>query len=134
MNLDDVAVALGNAVKTNVSGVRKAFDFVPDSITPPAVIVAMADGTYDEDMDGGQTVNWAVLIVTGRTNVKTAQTTLRNYAATSGSKSIKAAIELDPTLAGTVGSAVVKGWEEPQELEIANIKYIALPFIVETID
>lgn len=134
MNLDDVAVAIGNACTTNVTGIRKAFDHVPDKITPDAVIVALGEGSFDEDFDGGQTVNWAVLVVVSRTNPATAQSKLRNYCRTSGPTSVKAGIESDQTLAGTVGSVHVKGWDQPEQVTIGGNEYAAIPFIVETID
>ncbi len=137
MNLDDVARELGNACTNRVTGVRKAFDYVPKKITPPAVIIALGKGDHDETFDLSMTVEWTVLVVIGASDAANAQTLLRDFAAPSADvspKSLKAAIETDPTLNGTVTSVVVKGWGEPIELDIASTHYAAVPFEVETID
>ncbi len=136
MNLDDVARELGNACTNRVTGIRKAYDHVPKKITPPCLIVALGRGEYDESFGGALNVNWRLLLVVSQADAATAQSMIREFCAPTAAispKSIKAAIEADDTLAGTVDSVMVTGWNEPEHVTIAGTDYAAVEFEADTL-
>src|SRR5690606_23155074 len=78
-----------------------AFGYWPDRITPPAALVAWPDPyTYNATYQrGASSAEINVVVLVGRPNSRAAQEALADYAAGSGERSVRAAIESHTTTA-----------------------------------
>ncbi len=110
MNPSTVRDRLKTALQT-ISGLR-AYDLIPDTVVPPAAVVGQLDFTFDIDNARGlDQAQVDVLVIVQRFSERAGQDKLDSYLAGSGSTSIKAAIEGDRTLGGTVNTLRVTGAE-----------------------
>lgn len=94
MRPNDVADELSDRLDT-IAGLR-CFGYPPPTVTPPAAIVSyperiVFDETYGRGMDRVEA--WPVLIVVGKATDRAARERIYDYAAGSGSKSVKAVLE-----------------------------------------
>lgn len=131
---------------TDVQGIREAIQtrlatidglrahaIVPSSIVAPAAVVRRQATIFDSTMGGeSDDLTFAVTVFVEWTNERVAQQALDAYLDSTGTKSIKAAIEGDATLDGTVGYARVTSVDEDRVAEWDNVKYLAADLIVET--
>jgi len=110
-----------------ISGLR-AYDLIPDTVTPPAAVVGQLDFTFDIDNARGlDQAQVDVLVIVQRFSERSGQDLLDSYLSGSGATSIKAAIEGDRTLGGTVNTLRVTGAEagtyESQGVEFLSYRY-----------
>jgi hypothetical protein len=92
-----------------------AYEFIPSNPTPPSIWVYPEDVTYHP----ASTWAWkAQAIVSANVLDLAAQTTLRSMLDTTGSTSVKAAIEADPTLGGAADDVIVMSAAGFQVFEI----------------
>lgn len=113
-----------------ISGLRTSW-FVPDNPSPPIAIVVPDRVDYDVSMArGSDTFAFQVLIIAGRINERSAQSTLDAFLDSTGSASIKAAIESDKTLGGAAHSARVTDWSGYGPLSIGDAQYLSVTFRV----
>ena len=110
-----------------ISGLR-AYDLIPDTVTPPAAVVGQLDFTFDIDNARGlDQAQVDVLVIVQRFSERSGQNLLDTYLAGSGATSIKAAIEGDRTLGGVVNTLRVTGAEagtyESQGVEFLSYRY-----------
>lgn len=94
MKPNDVANELTTRLRT-ISGLR-VFGYPPATVTPPAAIVSYPeridfDQTYGRGMD--RIPSWPILVVVGKATDRTARDRIYDYAAATGSLSIKAVLE-----------------------------------------
>lgn len=132
MNLDTVRTELALALG-DISGLR-TFAYSPSTLEPPAAVVGQGEITYDATFAGSMTASFGVLVVVSRSDDRNGNSRLNDYLTPTGSGSIKAAIESDPTLNGSVGYVVVNGAAAPSEVEMAGTSYLAVEFEVEAGD
>ena len=103
-----------DGLKTNlqtITGLR-AYDLIPDTVVPPCAVIGQLDFTFDIDNARGlDQAQVDVLVIVQRFSERAGQDKLDAYLAGSGSTSIKAAIESDRTLGGTVNTLRVTGAE-----------------------
>jgi hypothetical protein len=110
MNPSQVRDGLKTRLQT-ITGLR-AYDLVPDTVVPPCAVVGQLDFTFDIDNARGlDQAQVDVLVIVQRFSERAGQDKLDAYLAGSGSSSIKAAIEGDRTLGGTVNTLRVTGAE-----------------------
>lgn len=110
MNPSQVRDGLKTRLQT-ITGLR-AYDLIPDTVVPPCAIVGQLDFTFDIDNARGlDQAQVDVLVIVQRFSERAGQDKLDAYLAGSGSTSIKAAIEGDRTLGGTVNTLRVTGAE-----------------------
>ena len=110
MNVSSVRDGIKTRLQT-ISGLR-VWDVIPDQVTPPGAvvgqpcaIVGQLDFTFDIDNARGvDLANVDVYVIVQRMDARSGQNKLDGYLAGSGSSSIKAAIEGDRTLGGTVNT------------------------------
>lgn len=93
MNIDDAMTQLGTQLDT-ITGLR-VFPYPPDSLNPPAAIVAwpdriVYDGTYRRGMDR---LTVPVVVLVARTSDRASRKELAAYMDGAGTKSIKAVLE-----------------------------------------
>ena len=110
MNPSQVRDGLETRLQT-ITGLR-AYDLIPDMVVPPCAVVGQLDFTFDIDNARGlDQAQVDVLVIVQRFSERAGQDKLDAYLAGSGSTSIKAAIEGDRTLGGTVNTLRVTGAE-----------------------
>jgi hypothetical protein len=110
MNPSQVRDGLKTRLQT-ISGLR-AYDLIPDTVVPPCAVVGQLDFTFDIDNARGlDQAQVDVLVIVQRFSERAGQDKLDAYLAGSGASSIKAAIEGDRTLGGTVNTLRVTGAE-----------------------
>ena len=110
MNPRQVRDGLKTRLQT-ITGLR-AYDLIPDTVVPPCAVVGQLDFTFDIDNARGlDQAQVDVLVIVQRFSERAGQDKLDAYLAGSGSTSIKAAIEGDRTLGGTVNTLRVTGAE-----------------------
>lgn len=122
-----VRANLKTALQT-VSGLR-VLDTIPDSANIPTqgalAVVGMLDLNFDFTLNRGfDSASCSVLVIVGRMSETAAQNRLDSYLQSSGSSSIKAAIEADKTLGGAVQTLRVTS-ATSGTITVANIDYLS---------
>ena len=120
-------------IKTNlatISGLRVS-DFQPDNINPPVAIVFPISVNYDETFHRGmQTYTFSVQIIVGRVSERSGQNSIDAYISSTGTNSIKLAIESDKTLAGKAFDLRVTDMRNYGELIVGEVNYLSAEFVV----
>ena len=123
-----VRTGLGTALDT-IAGLR-VFDYVPDSLSPPAAVVEPLEVDYDEAMQRGLDFYRAfILVIVGRMSDRSSQDRLDAYVAGSGASSVKAALESNRTLGGACSTLQVTS-ARPREVVVSGVNMIAYRFEV----
>lgn len=120
-------------IKTNLATINglRVSDYQPDSINPPVAIVFPVSLNYDETFHRGmQTYTFAVQVIVGRVSERTGQSTIDSYCSSTGSNSIKLAIESDKTLAGKAFDLRVTDMRNYGELLVGEVNYLSAEFVV----
>ena len=128
MTPNGVRAGLGTALDT-ITGLR-VFDYVPDSLSPPAAVVEPLEVDYDEAMRRGLDFYRAfILVIVGRMSDRSSQDRLDAYVAGSGASSVKAALEADKSLGGACSTLQVTS-ARPREVVVSGVNMIAYRFEV----
>jgi hypothetical protein len=115
MNVSTVRDGIKTRLQT-ISGLR-VYDVIPDKVTPPSAIVGQLDFTFDIDNARGlDQASLDVYVIVQRLDARSGQNKLDEYLS-SGSKSIKTAIEGDRTLGGAVNTLRVTSAEAGTYIE-----------------
>lgn len=115
MNVGTVRDGLKTRLQT-ISGLR-VYDIIPDKVTPPSAIVGQLDFTFDIDNARGlDQASCDIYVIVQRLDARSGQNKLDEYLS-SGSKSIKTAIEGDRTLGGAVNTLRVTSAEAGTYIE-----------------
>jgi hypothetical protein len=135
MNPSTVRTNLKTALSA-ITGMR-VFDYVPDSTNIPTnnafAIVGQLSMNYDYTLNRGfDSASCQIIVVVGRMSEKDGQSRLDGLLASSGSTSIKAAVEADKTLSGAVQTLRVVS-ASPGTITSANIDYLSYQYSVELI-
>lgn len=94
----------------------------PVTFNPPDAYPRLVSWTFDDDFDGGATYQFDVwVLVTLSKDISRSQTTLNPYLSATGTRSLKAALEADPTLGGVVDSARVTGGGNYGQTSIGDV-------------
>jgi len=125
--------ALRTGLATNlatISGLRTSA-FMPDNPNPPVAVVMPSSVSYDDTFQRGmQTYVFNVLVIVGRVDERTAQSNLDTYVSSTGSKSIKLAIQSDKTLGGIAFDTRVSEMRNYGQLSVGEIVYLSAEFTV----
>jgi len=90
-----------------ITGLR-AFASQPDQISPPVGYPVLNSVNYHRAYGGGLvSVEWSIYIIVGRYTDARAYVALDGFLSTSGASSVRAAIEADKTLNGTVQTLIL---------------------------
>jgi hypothetical protein len=128
-SITDLRAGLATRLGT-ISGLRTTTE-TPDTISPPIAIVNVANVNYDRTFQRGlDEYNFVVTVIVGRVGERSAQRLLDSYVSTTGSSSVKLAIELDRTLGGKCDSLRVTDMRNYGSLVIGEITYLAAEFNV----
>ena len=116
-----------------ISGLRSSAT-IPDNPQPPVAVVIPARITYDQAFGrGSDEYEFTITLIVGRVVDRTSQTNLDAYCASSGSSSVKAAIEADPTLGGAALDCRVTAMTNQGSLAIGDVTYHTAEFSVTVI-
>jgi len=111
----------------------KTYDYIPDSINVPGAVVGQLDLNFDATFNRGfDNATCTILLIVGRMSESAGQTKLDGYLASTGSTSVKAAIEGDVTLSGAVQTLRVTS-ATAGSVQVASIDYLAYRYNVELI-
>jgi hypothetical protein len=131
MSITAIRTALAKNLGT-ISGLRTAAE-VPDLPNPPIAIVALNSVSYDRAFDRGMTsYTFVVTVIVGRAAEREAQRRLDTYIST-GSSSVKYAVESDKTLGGNAYDCRVVSMDSVGSLTISDTTYLAADFTVTVI-
>lgn len=127
--ISDIRSGLATRLAT-ISGLRTSAT-LPDNPNPPIALITPNSVQFDDVFKRGmQTYNFTVLVIVGRVDERTAQNNLDAYCASTGSSSIKLAIEGDKTLGGKVFDTRVTEMRNYGQLSIAEVIYLSAEFSV----
>lgn len=105
--------------------------YYPGVINAPAAVVLRRENRYSPAVDIGADVTLAVRLYLSIGNPTGNQAALDDYLAPSGPQSLRAVIEADPTLGGTVDFAIATTAEAEGLVEANGKTYISADLIVE---
>ena len=126
-NLSDLREGIAENLSTIV-GLRVS-SFVPDNPNAPMAVVAPQSIEYHKAFANGfNTYNFTVAIYVARVSERTGQNNLDAYCASTGSSSIKSAIESDRTLAGRCFDLIVSDMSNYGSVIIGDNTYLTAEF------
>lgn len=114
---------------TTIAGLRTSAD-IPDNPSPPIAVVALETVEYDGAFAGGLTeYNFVITVLASRASERAAQTRLDGFTST-GTNSVKKAIESDKTLGGEAFDVRVTRMTNIGTVSLGEINYLAADFAV----
>jgi hypothetical protein len=130
--LTDLRTGLANRL-TTITGLRSSA-YIPDNPQPPVAIVMPGRITYDQAFGrGSDEYQFTIMLIVGRVADRASQTTLDGYCESSGSRSVKAAIEGDRSLGGKALDCRVTEMTNQGSLSIGDVTYHTAEFSVTVI-
>jgi hypothetical protein len=130
--LTDLRTGLATRLAT-ISGLRSSA-YIPDNPQPPVAVVMPGRITYDQAFGrGSDEYQFTIMLIVGRVADRASQTNLDAYCASSGSTSVKAAIEGDRTLGGHALDCRVTEMTNQGSLSIGDVTYHTAEFSVTVI-
>lgn len=129
-DLSDLRTGLATNLAT-INGLR-AIATIPDNPTPPQAVVIPQSISYDTSFGRGtfNTFEFIVTLLVGRVDARSSQNSLDAYCASTGSASIKAAVESDRTLGSAASDCRVTGLRGISPLTIGDTTYLTADFAV----
>jgi hypothetical protein len=129
LSITAIKTALAANVAT-ISGLRTSAE-IPDNPNPPQAVIQLQSVNYDGAFKQGLTTyNFLVSVIVGRVDERNAQKNLDAYASSSGSKSIKLAIQSDKSLNGTAYDVRVTDMTNIGTVLLSDATYLAADFAV----
>lgn len=114
-----------------IDGLR-VIEFIPDSLNPPMATVGIDNVIYHGAFGAGNPQYlFTVSVVVARASDRIAQQRLDNFLSWDGASSIRAAIEKDPTLCGTVQTCQVTSGGNVASINVQEVIYLSVEFNVE---
>jgi hypothetical protein len=125
--ISDLRAGIATNLAT-IAGLRTG-STIPENVNPPFAIVAPSSMTYHMAMRNGMTTySFVVTLVVGRADGRSAQNALDSFCSSTGSSSIRNAVESDRTLGGKAFDCVVTGMRNYGSLAIGDNTYLAAEF------
>lgn len=113
-----------------ISGLRTSAT-IPDNPSPPIAVILPQGVEYDNTFGRGMnTYTFAVTVIVGRVSERSGQNALDAYVSSTGSASIKLAIESDKTLNGKAFDLRVTDSRNYGELTVGEVTYLSAEFTV----
>lgn len=127
--ISDIRNGLATRLAT-ISGLRTSAT-LPDNPNPPIALITPISVEFDDAFKRGvQTYSFTILLIVGRVDERTAQNNLDAYCASTGSSSIKLAVEGDKTLGGKVFDTRVTEMRNYGQLSVGEVIYLSAEFTV----
>jgi hypothetical protein len=128
MSIENMRAGLAANLAT-ISGLRSTVD-IPDNPNPPVAVIGLSNVRYDQAFQRGLVeYNFLVSVIASRASDRWAQKRLDDYTST-GSSSIKAAIESDKTLGGSAYDVRVTEMSNIGAVSLGEVSYLAADFAV----
>ena len=128
MSIADIRAGLATNLAT-ISGLRVATE-IPDNPSPPIAVLQLQSITYDGAMAKGMTTyNFLISVIVGRPAEREAQRRLDAYASSTGSQSIKLAVESDKSLDGSAYDVRVSDMTNIGAVLLGEATYLAADFV-----
>lgn len=122
---------LRTAIATNlatISGLRTS-PTLPDNPNPPIALVTPISVSFDDSFKRGmQTYTFVISVIVGRVDERTAQNKLDAFVSSTGTQSIKLAVESDKTLGGNAFDCRITEMRNYGELTIGDVIYLSAEF------
>jgi hypothetical protein len=113
-----------------ISGLRTTAT-IPDNPSPPIAVILPQGVEYDNTFGRGMnTYTFAVTVIVGRVSERSGQNALDAYVSSTGSASIKLAIESDKTLNGKAFDLRVTDSRNYGEITVGEVTYLSAEFTV----
>lgn len=113
-----------------ISGLRTSAT-IPDNPNPPIALVQPLSLQFDSAFGRGMNqFNFAVQVIVGRADERTAQNRLDAFCSSTGASSIKLAIESDKSLGGAVFDTRVTELRNYGSVVISEVVYLSAEFNV----
>lgn len=129
MSITDLRNGLATNLAT-ISGLRTAAE-IPDNPSPPVAVVQLQNVAYDGAFQKGMTTyNFIVSVIVGRVAEREAQRRLDAFVSSTGSSSIKLAIESDRTLDGAAYDVRAVEMTNIGAVLLGEATYLAADFAV----
>lgn len=113
-----------------ISGLRTSA-IVPDDFNPPLAVVIPSTIEYDTAFRRGlDTYEFQVLAIVARASERNAQANLDAYCQSTGSSSIKTALESNRTLSGVIKDLRVTQMRNYGPADIGGVTYLTAEFVV----
>lgn len=114
-----------------IAGLRTSAE-MPDNPNPPVAVVSISDVDYDLDFNRGMSqYNFDVTVIVGRADERTAQRKLDAFCSSTGTDSIKLAIESNRNLSGVAYDTRVSGLRSYGSITVNDTTYMAAEFTVQ---
>jgi hypothetical protein len=127
---------LRTGIATNLAtipGLRTSLD-VPDQVNPPTAFVQFVRVNYHLDMRNGMSEYlFAVQVVVGRVDERSAQRNLDAYCSTTGASSVLLAVESDRTLNNKAFDCVVTEVSSYGQFVSNDITYLGAEFQIRVL-
>jgi hypothetical protein len=125
--ISDLRAGIATNLAT-IAGLRTG-STIPENVNPPFAIVAPSSMSYHQSFANGMTTyNFVVTLVVGRADGRSAQNALDAFCSSTGSSSIRVAVESNRTLGGKAFDCVVTGMRNYGSLAIGDNTYLAAEF------
>lgn len=125
---------LRTAIATNlgsIAGLRTSPE-MPDNPNPPIALVRPVTVEYNQAMAKGLTkYSFVVVVIVGRAEERVAQRSLDAFCSSTGTSSIKEAVELDKTLGGNAFDTRVTEMRNYTPIQLNEGTYLAAEFAVD---
>ena len=126
-SISDLRIGIANNLAT-ISGLRTS-PTLPDSPNPPIALVTPISVSFDDSFKRGmQTYTFVISVIVGRVDERSAQNKLDAFVSSTGSQSIKLAVESDKTLGGSAFDCRVTEMRNYGELTIGDVIYLSAEF------
>lgn len=125
--------AIRDGLATNLATITglRTVSTLPENPNPPIAVVAPSSISYDASMGRGlDTYNFTITVVVGRADGRSAQDKLDTYVSSSGSLSVKVAVESDRKLNGQCKDLRVTAMNSYGAITIGEVQYLAAEFDV----
>ena len=124
---------LRTGIATNlatITGLRTS-PTLPDNPNPPIALVTPISVSFDDSFKRGmQTYTFVISVIVGRADERTAQNKLDGFVSSTGSSSVKLAVESDKTLGGNAFDCRVTEMRNYGQLTIGDVIYLSAEFTV----
>jgi hypothetical protein len=128
MTISEMRTALADNLAT-ISGIRTYAD-IPDNPAMPAAVVQLRSVSYDQSFGQGMAeYSFIVTVIFGRIATSSAQRNMDALIST-GTGSLKDAVEVDRTLAGSAYDTRVTDMTDITSVTIGDITYLSADFAV----
>lgn len=127
--VSDLRIGISNNLAT-ISGLRTS-PTLPDNPNPPIALITPISVSYDDVFKRGmQTYTFVVSVIVGRADERTAQNKLDAFVSSTGSSSIKLAVESDKTLGGKAFDTRVTEMRNYGQLTIGDVIYLSAEYTI----